>query len=73
MSEYSPGPWIIVGGIVLILVGALVWAGAFSWFGKLPGDIHIEGENSHFFFPLTTMIVISLVLTVILNIVRRLL
>ena len=39
----------------------------FSWFGRLPGDIRIQGENSFFFFPITSMIVVSLVLTLLFN------
>lgn len=39
----------------------------FSWFGKLPGDIRIEKENSFIFFPITSMIVISVVLSFLFN------
>ena len=42
-----------------------------SWFGKLPGDIHIENKNSVIFIPITSMILISLLLTLLLNVFFR--
>jgi hypothetical protein len=66
--------WLIVAGIILIAVGVLIYFAPnfFSWFGKLPGDINIEKENSRIFIPITSMILISIVLTVIVNIIRLL-
>jgi len=58
-------------GLAAVVVGLLVWSGAMSWFGRLPGDIRIERENVHVFFPITSMILISIVLSLILNLVRR--
>lgn len=60
-------------GVAVVAVGAaLRWAPwLFSWFGNLPGDIRREGERSSFFFPITSMIVISVAVTVILNLIRR--
>ena len=63
--------WLIVVGAILLLIGILVKAGVFSWFGQLPGDLHIKREGFQFFFPLTTMIVISIVLSAVLAIVRK--
>lgn len=62
-------------GAGLLLLGALVRfaPGLFSWFGNLPGDIRIEGENSSVFIPITSMIVISVVATVVFNLVGSLL
>lgn len=61
-------------GAGLLLLGALVRfaPGLFSWFGNLPGDIRIEGENSSVFIPITSMIVISVVATVVFNLVGSL-
>ena len=58
-------------GAGLLIVGALVryFPGAFAWFGNLPGDISIEGENSRIFIPITSMILVSIALTVIVNLV----
>ena len=60
----------VIGAGVLV-VGALVryFPGLFSWFGNLPGDIDIEGENSRVIIPITSMIVISIVLTLVVNLV----
>lgn len=67
------GKWIIYLGLALVVIGAIIqyapWA--VSWFGKLPGDIRIETGRTRVFIPLTSMIVISLVLTVIFNLFRR--
>lgn len=63
----------IVGAAVLV-VGALIRfvPGLFGWFGHLPGDIDIRGDNSRVFIPITSMIVVSVVLTVIVNLVGML-
>lgn len=60
----------LIGGAVLV-IGALVRfaPGLFTWFGNLPGDIRIEGESSRVFIPITSMIVVSLVLTLLVNLV----
>ena len=65
------GRVIVVVGIVLVVVGGLSAFGLRLPFGRLPGDIAIEGDRGGFYFPLGTMIVISIVLSVLLNIVFR--
>jgi hypothetical protein len=65
------GNLLIAIGIGVVAVGLMVRLGWFSWFGTLPGDIRTEGERGGFFFPITSSIVISIVATVILNIVAR--
>ena len=61
-------------GAALVIVGALVRfaPGLFDWFGNLPGDIRIETETTRVFIPITSMIVVSIVLTVLVNVVARL-
>lgn len=58
-------------GVGILILGALVrfTPGLFTWFGNLPGDINVEGENSRVFIPITSMIVVSIVLTLVVNIV----
>ena len=64
----STGKTLMVFGALLFLVGAAIYfGGKFTALGRLPGDIHIERENFSFHFPIVTSIVVSLVLTVILN------
>lgn len=58
-------------GLALVAVGFLAWTGALSWFGRLPGDIRIERENVRVYFPIVSMILVSLVLTLVLNLLRR--
>ena len=68
------GRWFIIAGIILIIIGLLLYfaPGIFNWFGKLPGDIRIEKENSKVFIPITSMILISILLTAVVNIIRYL-
>ena len=61
----SFGTWLIIAGVLLLVIGVLVNTGMLSWFGRLPGDIRIERENMRFYFPIVTMIVISVVLSLI--------
>lgn len=62
---------LIALGVGAVLVGALVWLGAFSWFGRLPGDIRIETENARIYIPLVSMLLLSIALTVIINLFTR--
>jgi uncharacterized protein HemY len=67
------GRWLIGAGIVLVVIGVIVLAlGRVPWFGRLPGDILIERENIKIFIPLGTMLLISLIGTVVLNLLARL-
>jgi hypothetical protein len=65
--------YLMIGGIVLFLVGGGVYLAAKFGLplGRLPGDIRIEGENVSFYFPLTTSILVSVVLTILLNLISR--
>lgn len=63
--------WLIIAGIVLIIAGVL-WqlVGRFIPLGKLPGDIVIEKENVKVYFPIVTMILVSIVLSLIFSLGR---
>jgi hypothetical protein len=65
--------WLIILGLILVAIGALLHfvPGLLGWFGKLPGDLRFEGERTRVFVPITSMIIISLVLTLILNLFNR--
>ncbi len=67
------GKWIIIIGIILLIIGVIIYFfhDYFKWVGHLPGDISVRKENFSFYFPLTTMIIFSILLTVIIRIVRR--
>ncbi len=68
-----------IGKLLLIIASLLGFIGLalmyapwlVNWFGKLPGDIRIENKNSFFFFPITSMIVISIIITLINLFFRR--
>lgn len=66
--------YLMLGGILLFLIGGGVYlAVKFGLpLGRLPGDIHMEGENGSFYFPITTSILVSVVLTILLNVIIRL-
>ncbi len=65
------GRVLLIIGVVLVVVGGLAALGVRLPFGRLPGDIAIEGERGGFYFPIVTMIVISVVLTILLNLFLR--
>lgn len=61
----------IVGGICLVMVGFLIYSGGLNWFGKLPGDIHYEGERAQVYIPIVSMLIVSLALSLIFYLIRR--
>ncbi len=65
---------LMLGGIALFLIGCGIYlASKFGIpLGRLPGDIRIEGENGGFYFPLTSSILVSVVLTIVVNVIIRL-
>jgi hypothetical protein len=67
------GKWIIGIGVIIIVVGIIVYFfhDKLNWIGRLPGDIRIEKENFRFYFPITTMILFSLFGTLILWLIRK--
>ncbi len=67
------GKILIAVGLAIALLGALIWLGGRLHLplGRLPGDIRVEHDNFKFYFPLTTCILISLVLTLIFWLLRK--
>ncbi|HWQ14376.1 MAG TPA: DUF2905 domain-containing protein [Roseiflexaceae bacterium] len=66
------GRWLIgIGAVLVIVGGVLVLLGRVPWLGRLPGDIVIERDNLTVFIPLGTMLLISLVLTLLANLIVR--
>ncbi len=75
MNFYNnPGKLLIYIGFILVIIGIVFnYAGnIFSWFGNLPGDIHIKKKNVSVFFPISSLIIISVLLNLILYIIRKL-
>ena len=65
------GKTLIILGAVLIAFGLVIIAGGHFPIGRLPGDIHIKRENVDFYFPLTTSILLSLLLSAFFWLFRR--
>jgi hypothetical protein len=72
--DQNTGKYIIGFGAIVIVVGLLIYFfhDKLHWIGRLPGDIRVEKKNFRFYFPITTMILLSLLLTLIINIIRKL-
>jgi len=66
--------YLMIGGVILFLIGGGVYLAVKFGIplGRLPGDVGIEGENGSFYFPITTSILVSVVLTIVLNLIVRL-
>jgi hypothetical protein len=65
------GRILLIVGVVLVVVGGLTMLGVRVPFGRLPGDIAIEGERGGIYIPIVTMIIVSVVLTLVINLFGR--
>lgn len=67
------GKTLIIVGAAILVLGLLLEYAPFliNWFGKLPGDINVKTENTQVFIPITSMIIVSLLLTLIVNLFFR--
>ena len=66
----SAGLILIVLGAGVVVVGLLAYAGAWSWFGKLPGDIRYENDNLRIYVPIVSTLIVSVV-SLLLYLLRR--
>ena len=71
METRSLGLLVVACGIGAVVVGLLIYSGALSWFGRLPGDIRIERESVRVYIPITSMLLLSLVLSLLFYLLRR--
>jgi hypothetical protein len=62
---------LLIGLILAVIGGGLLLLPKIPWLGKLPGDIFYKGEKITFYFPLTTSIIISIILTLLFSIFRK--
>lgn len=69
--QTSPGVFLLIVGVVLVIAGLVAMTGLVDWFGRLPGDIRIERGGSRVYIPITSMIIVSIVLTLVVQIVMR--
>ena len=68
----SPSLLLVALGLGLVVLGVLVWSDALSWFGRLPGDIRVERDSVHVYVPIASMLIVSVALSLLLYLVRRL-
>ena len=61
----------VASGLLLAIAGVAVYLGWFNWFGKLPGDVQVDHPRVRVHFPIVTMLVVSIVLTIALNLLAR--
>lgn len=69
--ERNIGVLIVGVGVAVVVVGTLIWSGALNWFGRLPGDIHVERGGTRVFVPVTSAIIASVALTALINVIGR--
>jgi hypothetical protein len=72
MNQYT-GKLIILSGFAIVMIGLAIYffSDKMQWFGRLPGDIRIEKDNFRLFFPLSTMIILSVLLNLVIWLVRK--
>ena len=71
--QSETGKYIIIAGVVIVLLGVIIYFfhDKFNWIGRLPGDIRIEKENFRFYFPITTMILLSVFVSLLIWLWRK--
>jgi len=71
--DSNTGKYIILGGCLIVVLGVIIYFfhDKLHWIGRLPGDIRVERENFKFYFPITTMILFSVLATAIIYVIRR--
>ena len=72
MNLAELGKWLVIAGLGLALLGGVMWLlGRIPFFGNLPGDIRVQAQNFSCFVPIVSMIVLSILATIVLNIIIR--
>jgi hypothetical protein len=70
-DETNMGKWLVMAGLMLVVMGLLVMVGSRVGLGRLPGDIRYESGGTRIYFPITTMILLSVLLSLVLWIIGR--
>lgn len=71
--QSETGKYIIIAGVVIVLLGVIIYFfhDKLNWIGRLPGDIRVEKENFRFYFPITTMILLSVFVSLLIWLWRK--
>lgn len=72
MDPKTVGQAIMAFGLLIIVIGAIVWSGAFSWFGRLPGDIRYENGSTRVYAPIVSGLLLSILVSAIMFVIRKL-
>lgn len=72
MMNSDTGKWVILIGLFILVVGIVIYFfhDKLHFIGRLPGDIRVEKENFRFYMPITTMILLSIVVSIILKVIK---
>lgn len=67
------GKYVVIVGVIIVIVGLLLWFAGdkLNWFGNLPGDIKVEKKNVRVYAPITTMLLLSALLSLLLWLFRK--
>ena len=71
MDSRSAGVVVVAVGVIIVVAGLLALSGRLSWLGRLPGDIRIERESFKLYIPVVSMLLVSLLLSGVIWIIRR--
>jgi hypothetical protein len=71
MIPERAGPVLVLLGLLIVAFGLLAWMGGLSWFGRLPGDVRVERDGFRLFVPITSMLLVSVAATLLVNLLRR--
>ena len=71
--DQNTGKYLVIIGLGIIALGLAVYFlhDKLHWIGRLPGDIRVERDNFRFYFPLTTMVLFSVLLTLLINLIKK--
>lgn len=72
MDSRALGTLVIVAGVAAVLIGLVIFSGAVSWFGRLPGDFRVERENVRVYVPIVSMLLVSAGISILIALLRRL-
>jgi hypothetical protein len=67
----SVGLLVVIAGGAMVVIGLLIYSGALSWFGRLPGDIRYQGEHTRVYFPIVSSLLASVLLSLLFYLLRR--
>ncbi|HEY5021102.1 MAG TPA: DUF2905 domain-containing protein [Gemmatimonadaceae bacterium] len=71
MGNKPLGQLIVAVGLILVVLGLMAMRGWLGWFGHLPGDVRVERENMRVYVPVISMLLISILLSVLSYVIRR--